>query len=153
MMTFRDFRIGWRLLVQEPAYSAVVVLGLSVGFAACFLLLGFVRHSFSYDAQVPDAQQVYLVKTRFNTTGDTKWFELAPLPYLEAARRSTMVVLRKLHGAGHTATANLVGREFARLLALGAAIALPLAALVAALSTLRHTLGALRMTPALILRD
>jgi putative ABC transport system permease protein len=91
MMKFRDFRIGWRLLIQEPAYSAVVVLGLSIGFAACFLLLGFVRYSFSYDAQVPDAKQVYLVKTRFNITGDTKWFELAPLPYLEEARRSPMV--------------------------------------------------------------
>ncbi len=90
-MKFRDFRIGWRLLIQEPAYSAVVVFGLSIGFAACFLLLGFVRHSFSYDANVPDAQQVYLVKTRFNITGDTKWFELAPMPYLEVARRSPMV--------------------------------------------------------------
>ena len=90
-MKFRDFRIGWRLLIQEPAYSAVVVLGLSIGFAACFLLLGFVRHSFSYDTQVPDAQQVYLAKSRFNITGDTKWFELAPLPYLEEARRSPLV--------------------------------------------------------------
>lgn len=91
MKFLRDFRIGWRLLVQEPAYSAVVVFGLSIGFAACFLLLGFVRHSFSYDAQVPDAQQVYLVKTRFNIIGEPRWFELAPLPYLEAARRSPMV--------------------------------------------------------------
>ncbi|GGE80411.1 ABC transporter permease [Massilia psychrophila] len=90
-MNLRDFRVGWRLLVQEPLYSAVVVLGLSIGFAACFLLLGFVRYSFSYDAQVPDAQQVYLVKTRFNITGDTKWFELAPLPYLKEAQRSPMV--------------------------------------------------------------
>ncbi|MES2757964.1 MAG: ABC transporter permease [Pseudomonadota bacterium] len=90
-MKLRDFRIGWRLLVQEPAYSAVVVLGLSIGFAACVLLLGFVRHSFSYDAQVPEAQQVYLVKTRFNIAGDAKWYELAPLPYLEEARRSPMV--------------------------------------------------------------
>lgn len=92
------------------------------------------------------------------------------------------IVLRKLCGAGHAAIAVLVGREFARLLALGAAISLPLAALViarylagfvehapigawplvaalvlavlvAALSTLRHTLGALRMTPAHVLRD
>lgn len=90
-MNLRDLRIGWRMLVQEPAYSAVVLLGLSIGFAACFLLLGFVRHSFSYDAQVPDAQRVYLVKTRFNITDDPKWFELAPLPYLEEARRSPMV--------------------------------------------------------------
>ena len=30
MMNLRDFRIGWRLLFKEPAYSAVVVLGLGV---------------------------------------------------------------------------------------------------------------------------
>ncbi|MFC0136064.1 hypothetical protein CR105_01885 [Massilia eurypsychrophila] len=90
-MNLRDFRIGWRMLVQEPGYSAVVVFGLSIGFAACFLLLGLVRFSFSYDAQVPDAAQVYLVKTRFNIVGDTKWFELAPLPYLAEARRNPLV--------------------------------------------------------------
>jgi putative ABC transport system permease protein len=90
-MNLRDFRIGWRMLVQEPVYSAVVVLGLSVGFAACFLLLGFVRYSFSYDAQVPDASQVYMVKTRFNIIGKADWFELAPLPFLAAAQRSPMV--------------------------------------------------------------
>jgi putative ABC transport system permease protein len=90
-MNIRDFRIGWRMLVQEPAYSAVVVLGLSIGFAACFLLLGFVRYSFSYDAQVPDASQVYLVKTRFNIIGKPDWLELAPMPFLAAAQSSPMV--------------------------------------------------------------
>ena len=90
-MKLRDFRIGWRMLIQEPVYSAVVVLGLSVGFAACFLLLGFVRYSFSYDEHVPDAQQVYTVKTRFNIVGEPNWLEMAPMPFLEAARRSPMV--------------------------------------------------------------
>jgi ABC-type antimicrobial peptide transport system permease subunit len=90
-MNLRDFRIGWRMLVQEPAYSAVVVLGLSIGFAACFLLLGFIRYSFSYDTQVPDAQQVYMVKTRFNIIGKSNWWELAPLPFLAAAKRSPTV--------------------------------------------------------------
>ena len=91
-MNLRDIRVGWRLLMQEPLYSAVVVLGLSIGFAACFLLLGFVRYSFSYDAQVPDAQQVYLVKTRFNIIGKSNWWETAPLPFLAAAQRSPMVL-------------------------------------------------------------
>jgi putative ABC transport system permease protein len=58
-MILRDFRIGWRLLVKEPAYSAVVVLGLAVGFAACFLLLGYVAHSLSYDRHVPERETVY----------------------------------------------------------------------------------------------
>ena len=57
-MNLRDFRIGWRQLVKEPAYSAVVVFGLAVGIAACFLLLGYVAHSFSYDENVPERERV-----------------------------------------------------------------------------------------------
>ena len=65
-MNLRDFRIGWRLLVKEPAYSAVVVLGLAVGIAVCFLLLGFVRHSFSYDEHVPERERVFQLQQRWN---------------------------------------------------------------------------------------
>lgn len=52
-MNPRDFRIGWRLLLRQPFHSAVEILGLATGFAICFLLLGFVRYSFSYDSDVP----------------------------------------------------------------------------------------------------
>jgi putative ABC transport system permease protein len=78
-MHLRDFRIGWRLLLQEPAYSLVVVLGLSIGFAACILLLGFVRYSWQYNAQVPDVNNVYVVKQRFNVDPKEPWFDQAPL--------------------------------------------------------------------------
>ena len=70
---FRDFRIGWRLLAKEPGYSAVVVLGLAVGFAACFLLLGYVRYCFSYNSHVPDAGRVVLVKQRINWFPRPEW--------------------------------------------------------------------------------
>src|SRR5438105_681855 len=65
-MKLRDFRIGWRLLLKEPAYSSVVILGLATGIAACFLLLGFVRHSFSYDEQVPERERVYRLMWHWN---------------------------------------------------------------------------------------
>lgn len=77
-MKLRDFKIGWRLLVQEPAYSAVVILGLSVGFAACILLLGFVRFSLSYNDYVPDVGQVYVVKQRYNIDPLAPWFDQTP---------------------------------------------------------------------------
>ena len=48
-MNFRDFKIGWRLLIKEPSYSAIVILGLSIGFAVCFLLLGLVRYQTNFD--------------------------------------------------------------------------------------------------------
>jgi putative ABC transport system permease protein len=89
-MNFRDFRIGWRLLIKEPSYSAVVVLGLSIGFAACMLLLAFVRYSLSYDATVPQVDNVYLIKCRINA-GKPMWFEATPAQFLNVARNSGMV--------------------------------------------------------------
>lgn len=68
-MKLRDIKIGWRVLLADPSYSAIVIVGLAVGVAVCFLLLGFVRYSTSYDEHVPDGERVYLVKTRFNHTG------------------------------------------------------------------------------------
>ncbi|MGZ5199242.1 MAG: ABC transporter permease [Telluria sp.] len=65
-MKLRDFRVGWRLLVKQPAYSSVVIADLAVGIAVCFLLLGLVRHSFSYDRNVPEREQVFQLMERWN---------------------------------------------------------------------------------------
>ncbi|CAH0220095.1 Macrolide export ATP-binding/permease protein MacB [Massilia sp. Bi118] len=85
-INLRDFRIGWRLLVKEPAFSAVVILGLAVGFCACFLLLGYVNHSLSYDRHVPQREQVYRLMQRWNiSTADGKWSDSASLPARDGA--------------------------------------------------------------------
>jgi predicted permease len=89
-MNLRDFRIGWRLLAGEPGYSAAVILSLAVGFASCFLLLGFVRYSFSYDHDVPQAERVCMIKMRNNTFEQPVWTESVPLAFLEPARTSGM---------------------------------------------------------------
>lgn len=78
-MTLKDFRIGWRTLVQEPAYSLVVILGLGVGIAASLLLLGFVRYSMQYDAHVPGVESIYVVKQRMNADPREAWYEMAPM--------------------------------------------------------------------------
>jgi len=85
MNKLRDFRIGWRLLVKEPAYSAVVILGLAVGFCACFLLLGYVAHSFSYDRDVPQREQVFRLMQRWNVAADAGWEDATSLPARDAA--------------------------------------------------------------------
>src|SRR5471030_2601075 len=78
-MTFRDLRLGWRALTQEPAYLAVAVSGLGIGLAAAALLLGLVRYSTQYNAHVPDAEHVYVVKQRFNVDPKAPVFDQAPL--------------------------------------------------------------------------
>lgn len=91
-MKFKDFLIGWRTLVQEPAYSLVVVLGLGVGFATALLLLGLVRYSWQYNAQVPDADNVYVIKQRHNIDPKSPWYDQAPM-LLRLAAASTPGVL------------------------------------------------------------
>ena len=93
-MNLRDFRIGWRLLVKEPAYSAVVILGLTIGFAVCFLLLGLVRHSFSYDRHVADSDNIYILKQRWNGPGsDGGWGQNISLPARDGVVASGLPVL------------------------------------------------------------
>ncbi len=87
-MTLRDFRIGWRLLLKEPAYSLAVVLGLAIGFAVCFLLLGFVRYSLTYNAQIPDSDRIFVVKERRNLLPRPDWRPSAPQLLREVARRA-----------------------------------------------------------------
>ncbi|MDC8757201.1 ABC transporter permease [Janthinobacterium fluminis] len=84
-MTLRNFRVGWRTLVQEPAYSLVVVVGLGVGLAAALLLLGFVRYSLQYNAHVPGVDSVYVVKQRFNVDPSAPSFDQVPLLLRAAA--------------------------------------------------------------------
>ncbi|WP_243493197.1 ABC transporter permease [Massilia violaceinigra] len=92
MMTLRDFRIGWRTLLKDPAYSLVVIAGLGVGFAAALLLLGFVRYSWQYNAGVPGADHVYIVKQRFNVDPKSPWFDQAPMLLRLAAARAPGVL-------------------------------------------------------------
>lgn len=91
MNSARDFRIGWRQLVQEPGYSAVTVLGLAVACAACFLLLGFVAYCLNYNSHVPEAARVHVVKQRINFFPRPDWNTRATLSLRDVALKSGMV--------------------------------------------------------------
>ncbi|HEX7988003.1 MAG TPA: FtsX-like permease family protein [Duganella sp.] len=90
-MTLRDFRIGWRLLRQQPAYSLVVTGGLAIGFAACFLLFGFVAFCLDYDGSVPDNDRLFTVKQRINVFPRPEWATFGYLPLRDIALASGMV--------------------------------------------------------------
>ncbi|MRW90076.1 FtsX-like permease family protein [Duganella sp. FT80W] len=83
-----NFRISWRLMLRHPLSTAVELLGLAIGFAACFLLLGFVAYSFNYDHDVPERDHVYVIKHRLNFIPQPQWLEYTPFPLREVALRS-----------------------------------------------------------------
>lgn len=84
-MNFRDFRIGWRTLMQEPVYSLVAIAGLGAGLAAAVLLLGFVRYSTQYNIHIPHVERTYILKHQLNMQAGAPVFDTAPLMLRKAA--------------------------------------------------------------------
>lgn len=87
-MRLEDFRIGLRLLLKDPGYSLVAVLGLAVGLAVCLLLLGYARYSWQYNSYVSDAEHVYLVKQRDNSQSAAGWKDHSAVLLRVAAARA-----------------------------------------------------------------
>lgn len=91
-MKIRDFRTGWRTLIQEPGYTLAVVLGLGVGLGASLLLLGFVRYSMEYNAHIPDVDSIQVVKQYYNVDPASPLHEVAPLFLRETALKTPGVI-------------------------------------------------------------
>jgi putative ABC transport system permease protein len=93
---FKNLRVGWRQFVADPGYTAVVVGGLSVAFAACLLVGQIVFNEVLADPEVPDPGQVVTLESNFD-----QWREQAPFVLAGAMRQSgvpTSAVARSLDG-------------------------------------------------------
>jgi len=60
-MTKNEFKIAWRNLVNNKAHSLINIVGLSVGMAACLLILEFISFELSYDRFNKNAPDIYRV--------------------------------------------------------------------------------------------
>ena len=106
----QDFRIGLRVLAKDPVYSLVSILGLGVGLAVCLLLLGYARYCWQYNAYIPDADNVYIVKQRNNLELGTPSHDQAPLLLLAAARTAPGVTNAGAYVGWFPLTAELNGQ-------------------------------------------
>ena len=55
------FKIGWRNLRKNKVFSSINILGLSLGMAACLLILQYVNFELSYDHFNKNASNIYRV--------------------------------------------------------------------------------------------
>ncbi|RHW19083.1 ABC transporter permease [Sphingomonas gilva] len=60
--------VGLRALAKNKTYAFINIFGLSLGIAACLLILTFVRYEFSYDAWLPGADRAYQVQDFYQPT-------------------------------------------------------------------------------------
>ncbi|NIJ54803.1 ABC transporter permease [Dyadobacter arcticus] len=61
------FKIAWRNMLRNKAFSAINIVGLSLGVAACLLILQYVAFELSYDNFHKNGAQIYRVQQdRYN---------------------------------------------------------------------------------------
>ena len=66
--------VGFRALIRSKVYTAINVFGLTVGIAACLLILIFVRHELSYDAWLPHADRTFQLQSEKVATEEPAQF-------------------------------------------------------------------------------
>src|SRR5258708_24448639 len=63
-------KIAWRNLLANKGYSAINIIGLSIGLAVCLLILLYIFDETSYDKHHNDADQLYRINTSFKSKVD-----------------------------------------------------------------------------------
>lgn len=64
---FRNYlKIAWRSLLRNKSFSAINILGLSIGMAVCFIILLFVQDELSYDRFNVKANNIYRIDFKAN---------------------------------------------------------------------------------------
>ncbi|WP_373511427.1 FtsX-like permease family protein [Persicitalea sp.] len=63
-------KLAFRQLWRNRLFTALNVLGLSIGLAACWMIFQLVHYEFSFDADQPNRERIYKIVTR--TTYDNK---------------------------------------------------------------------------------
>ena len=74
--------VGVRALAKSRVYAFINIAGLSIGLAACLMLLLYVRYERSYDEWLPNVENVYQVQSTFRDPGTGEVTELQVSPFV-----------------------------------------------------------------------
>jgi putative ABC transport system permease protein len=70
-------KIAWRNLMLRKAFTAINILGLSIGLATCLLIVLFIQHELSYDSYHANANRIFRITIAGSISG--KEIKTAPM--------------------------------------------------------------------------
>jgi putative ABC transport system permease protein len=96
--------IALRNMRKDKAYTAINVLGLTVGIACSMFLLLYILDELSYDRYHKDAPNIYRVVTHIKETDDAFTWAVAQIPFAEEVRNNYPEVKNavRFFGTGRT---------------------------------------------------
>ena len=84
-MLYSQLKIAFRSLLSNKLFTAINVIGLSIGMAVAFLIFLWVQNELRFDTHHPDADKVYRAVSHIDL-GDEYWhWSTLPLPLCEKA--------------------------------------------------------------------
>ena len=75
------FKTAWRNLWRKKVFSAINILGLSIGLACCILMFLFIQHELSYDKFNVHAKNIYRIYSIPVDSKDKKELAVTPAPW------------------------------------------------------------------------
>ena len=79
-------KIAFRNILRHKGYSAINIIGLAIGIAACLILFLVVRYEMSYDKFQPNYGRIYRIATQDKYAEGITYNPGVPVPALEALR-------------------------------------------------------------------
>jgi putative ABC transport system permease protein len=102
-----------RNFARHKLYSFINIAGLAVGLACATFILLFLRDELSYDAWIPDSQNLYRVETTFDTPGrGPDFFPVTPFPVTTTMQLQIPEVVAHTHLIPENMTAQIGDRQF-----------------------------------------
>jgi putative ABC transport system permease protein len=80
------FKIAWRNIVRHKGYSAINIVGLTVGIAACLLIFVIIQYELSFDTYQPNYKNIYHIVTQQKHEDGIGYNPGTAIPATEALR-------------------------------------------------------------------
>ncbi len=105
---------AWRNLLRHKLYGFINIAGLAVGLACAIFILLYLRDELSWDAWIPDSENLYRIESTFLVPGghDHDFFTAAPFPVAPAMQVSFPEVVAQTHLIPEFMTASVGDRTF-----------------------------------------
>nr|WP_067059381.1 ABC transporter permease [Mucilaginibacter sp. L294] len=79
-------KTAWRSLLRNKSYTAINIIGLAIGIAACMLIFLVINFETSFDNYHSNKENIYRVITRRSTPDGIKYRQGVPFPTSQALR-------------------------------------------------------------------
>src|SRR5678810_1111865 len=87
------FKTAWRNLWRNKVFSAINILGLSIGLACCILMFLFIQHELSYDKFNANANKIYRITSESEGPNGKTNLAVTPAPWAPLLKKDYPEIL------------------------------------------------------------